>query len=90
MDKITEQIYNAISNQRSVFLVGQTNSGKTWYIENQLIPFLEKKELQIAYFQDSDHILDVFRKTTVIVDEVETLLEIIFEKSRISLTSSII
>ena len=75
MGIISEKIYDALSNQKNVFLVGPTDSGKTRYVENELIPFLEGKKLQAVYFKDSDHVSDVAKEIIIIVDEVETLLD---------------
>ncbi len=76
MTELTNNIYHEISAGRSVLLVGPTNSGKTWYIKNTLIPFFNEKKIKINYFEN----LDVFQKPNnnsgiFIIDEIETLID---------------
>lgn len=82
MENISEQIYTTLSNQKSVFLIGATNSGKTWYIENELVPFLKEKKFQAVYFKDCDSVLHISKEMIAIVDEVETLSDINFLENR--------
>ena len=76
MNELIDDIYKVISERRSVLLVGKTDSGKTWYIKNTLIPFLQDKKNKVGYFGNPDLIqvldteMDIF-----IIDEVETLLD---------------
>jgi len=58
MTELTNNIYREISAGKSVLLVGPTNSGKTWYIKNTLIPFLNEKKIKVNYFEN----LEVFQK----------------------------
>jgi len=57
-------------------LVGPTDSGKTRYIKNTLIPFLREKKMRVIYFSDPDFIQELDNGADVfVVDEVETLLD---------------
>jgi len=76
MDKMTDDIYRAISGGSNVLLVGPTDSGKTTYVKNDLIPFLQKNHFNPAYFaniddfNESKNTADIF-----IIDEIETLID---------------
>lgn len=72
---ILNRILGTLSSGRSVFLVGPTDSGKTWFVQNELVPFLEKQSVRVRYFADCDKLpkkgevnVEVF-----IVDEVEII-----------------
>ncbi|HNP75479.1 MAG TPA: ATP-binding protein [bacterium] len=76
MNDLTNNIYQTVSGGGNVLLVGPTNSGKTWYINNILIPFLKKKKIEVVYFSDPDNISEESNKADVIiVDEVELLID---------------
>jgi hypothetical protein len=66
------KIYRTVKGKESIFLVGKSNSGKTFFIKNELIPFLESKGLKVCYFSNCDKIIITTNKEVAIVDEVET------------------
>ena len=76
MKKLTEKIYKELLLRNSVLLIGRADSGKTYYALNKLIPFLNNKKLNTAYFNNCDGLLRVPDNTDiVIVDEVEILID---------------
>ena len=76
MKNLTEKIYKELLLCNNVLLIGLADSGKTYYALNELIPFLNNKKLNTAYFPDCDGLLSVPDNTdVVIVDEVETLID---------------
>lgn len=76
MKKITEKIYKELLLCNSVLLIGLADRGKTYYALNELLPFLNKKGLDAAYFQNCNDFSKVPENTdVVIVDEVETFLD---------------
>lgn len=76
MDNLTTNIYREISARKNVLLVGPTDSGKTWYIKNILVPFLHEKKIKVIYFPNLDFFQGPADSTDVfIVDEVETLID---------------
>ena len=69
-----ERILGSLKEGRSLFLVGFGDSGKTWFAINELVPFLQKKGLDVTYFSDCDHLLgSATVGNAVVVDEVEVL-----------------
>ncbi|MEI7792176.1 MAG: hypothetical protein WCI57_01660 [Candidatus Berkelbacteria bacterium] len=73
---MNEEIYNLLQNGTSVILVGETDSGKSWFVEKQLIPYLESKGQEVQYFSDCNEIPDsADDKKVGIFDEVETFLD---------------
>ena len=76
MDNLTDAVYQEILAGKNVLLIGPTDSGKTWYVKNTLIPFLQEKNLKAAYCPDPDSIPEQINDIDVlIVDEIETLLD---------------
>lgn len=76
MDNLTNKIYQIVSKGKNVLLVGPTDSGKTWYIKNTLIPFLQTKKIKAIYFSDPCVISELNNKTDIfIIDEIETLFD---------------
>lgn len=68
-------ILQNILERKNILLVGETNSGKSYFIIHQIIPLLEKNNLKVAYFPECadlevDNQCDVY-----IVDEVELLFD---------------
>jgi len=73
---MNEKIYNLLQNDTSVILVGETDSGKSWFVEKQLIPYLESKGQEVQYSSDCNEIPDlVDNKKIGLFDEVETFLD---------------
>lgn len=83
MNTLTEKIYKGLLSRNSIFLVGRTNSGKTFYVINELLPFLKKKGFNAIYFASCDIISVVLEDAvTMIVDEVETFADKDFLEQR--------
>lgn len=71
---IKNKIYNALVSEQSVFLVGTTDSGKSWFIKNELLPFLHGRGLSVSYFSDCTNLSNVGgSKNGTIIEEVEVL-----------------
>ena len=68
-------ILKTILSKKSIFLIGKTNSGKTHFVKNKLIPFLKENKLKVKYFKDCDNIILTKNIDTFIVDEVELLFD---------------
>ncbi|MFH1178102.1 MAG: hypothetical protein V1711_00025 [bacterium] len=66
------KIYNLIKQKKSLFIVGKSDSGKTFFIKRELIPFLNNKRISVSYFSDCDQIVIPFKTEVAIIDEVET------------------
>jgi len=75
MNDLTNNIYQELSGGGNVLLVGPTDSGKTWYINNILIPFLREKKMRVVYFSNPDNISENNKADIIIVDEVEVLID---------------
>ncbi|MDD5290413.1 MAG: hypothetical protein PHT40_04470 [Patescibacteria group bacterium] len=71
---LKEKIYNLLKEKESVFVVGARDAGKSWFVENELLPFLRGKNFDVKYFSDGDHLSAAeILGDGVIVDEMETL-----------------
>ena len=44
MKNLTEKIYKELLLCNNVLLIGLADSGKTYYVLNELVPFLNKKK----------------------------------------------
>lgn len=77
-----EEILDNLRRGTSVAIIGPSDSGKSYFIKNRLIPFLEAEGYDVAYFADGNSIKEK-PCDIVIFDEAETLLDqkIIEEKS---------
>ncbi|MCR4274524.1 MAG: hypothetical protein NUW02_00525 [Candidatus Campbellbacteria bacterium] len=76
------KIYNLLKKKKSVFLVGTSDSGKTYFVLKELIPFLKRKKMAVSYFPDCDRIRTSPKGRVVIVDEVETFQDKEFLEKR--------
>lgn len=76
MNTLTEKIYKELLSRNSVLLVGHTNSGKTYYAVNELMPFLKNKKFNAVYLANCE-IVPIISNDAVamIIDEVETLAD---------------
>ena len=60
---------------KNILLVGETNSGKSYFVKNQIIPLLKENNINVSYFEECAD-LEVDNKCDVcIVDEVELLFD---------------
>lgn len=73
MNNLAEKISSEI-HSRSVILVGPTDSGKTYWIQNTLIPYLESQGKKVEYLRDGDEGV-ASTPDIVICDEVEVLFD---------------
>lgn len=73
--KLNEKILSILRSNRSVLLVGQTNSGKTWFIKKEFMPFLKKQNIKTVYFANPGKLFATKVKDAdfIIVDEVEIM-----------------
>ena len=53
-------------------MVGKSDSGKTFFIKRELIPFLNSKKVNILYFSNCDKITTTPKEGVAIIDEAET------------------
>lgn len=70
---IKNEIYNTLVSGQNIFLVGTADSGKSWFIKNELLPFLHNKGLSVLYFPDCTNLSDVGKENGAIIEEVEVL-----------------
>ena len=71
--ELKEKIFNLLSNKKSLFLIGPTDSGKSYFIKNELLPFLQSKNFAVCYFSNCEQIPDSkIIGDGVIIDEMET------------------
>jgi hypothetical protein len=70
---LKNKIYNIVKNRESLFLVGKTDSGKTFFVKKELIPFLKNKGIKVSYFSDCNKITKTSHADIAIIDEVEIL-----------------
>ncbi|HDH31204.1 MAG TPA: hypothetical protein ENH26_00290 [Candidatus Wolfebacteria bacterium] len=76
MSKLNNFIYKEILKNSNILIVGSTDSGKTWYVKNILIPFLQDKKKKVVYFHNPDNLLGLIKNVDFfIVDEIETLID---------------
>ncbi len=68
-----QSIVELVKKGEDVVIIGPSDSGKTYFVINKLIPGLEGENLRVAYFEDGDHIDDKAVCDVVIFDEAETL-----------------
>lgn len=66
------KIYNLINQGKSLFLIGKSDSGKTFFVKKELIPFFNNKKVEVSYFSDCDKIITPPKKGIAIIDEIET------------------
>lgn len=72
--KLAENISLLLQQNKNVVLVGPSDSGKTWFVQHTLIPYLKKQGSNIIYYKNCDVLVDNNKTADfVIVDEVELL-----------------
>ena len=76
---IIQEIFAILNSKRNVFLIGSSDSGKTWFVQNELIPFLNKNN-KVLYFENCDQLsVETIKDVDfIIVDEVEVLQDLHF------------
>jgi hypothetical protein len=73
---LKNRIFDLLNAGKDVFLVGKSDSGKTYFAKNELIPFLKSKGLEVRYFQNCEEVVSM--KGVAIVDEVESFQDLDF------------
>ena len=74
MDNLTIKIKNLLARNKSVVLVGPSDSGKTYWLKNVFIPQIKSVGMRAKYLENSGA---PYKKSSgiVICDEVETLFD---------------
>lgn len=71
---LENKIYKLLKAEKSIFLVGKPDAGKSYFVKNELLPYLKSKKMAIKYIADVDSVKeDDGRFDALIIDEVETL-----------------
>ena len=70
-----QEIVKILMSGTSIFLIGKSNSGKSYYIKNKLMPFLEKSGIKIKFYENCDNINNFEDVDVCIFDEVELLFD---------------
>ena len=74
--KLISKIIERYKRGESIVLVGGNSAGKTWFVQNELMPALVVSGIVVQYFEDCDHTTDIYEETDMaIVDEVETFID---------------
>ncbi len=73
-----EIILQKILNGRNILIVGKTNSGKSYFVKNKIIPLLGINSLRISYFEECANLEINNQSDVYIVDEVEILFDKLF------------
>lgn len=69
-----EKVVKLLKQGKSVAIVGASDSGKTYFVCNKLIPRLKAGGLKVLYFAEGDLIKEG-ESDVVVFDEVETLFD---------------
>ena len=73
---MNEKICSLLKAGMSVIIVGKSDTGKTWYAMNSLIPYLREQGLSTSYVDECSNISENITPVDVaIIDEVETFLD---------------
>src|SRR3989344_7163315 len=80
MNEQLEKVIDSLLRNKSVVLVGSTNSGKSYWVEHYLIPVLGKSK-KIAYFKEAEDIQKI-EADIFIFDEAETFFDKEFLRKR--------
>lgn len=72
MNLLLHEIAETLKDGVSVLLVAPTDSGKTWFVKNELIPEMKKEGLAVGYLENPDAEMTSCCDFWVI-DEVEIL-----------------
>lgn len=66
-------ILNLINKNKNILLVGPSDSGKSFFIKNKLIPFLRRRGKKVAYYKDLEQSISPQGKEIIVLDEFEIL-----------------
>ena len=79
MNPLNKAIQKSLLSRKSILLIGPTDSGKTWYAEKELIPFIKGLGLEVGYFENPDEFInsgsDIASLDVCVFDEVETFID---------------
>ena len=78
LNNMLQKIFDLVSANKNVLLVGKTNSGKTYFITNELIPFFGKNGKQAIYISSMNEEINPTKDSIVILDEFEILDDRVF------------
>lgn len=70
-----QEILQKIVDGKNIILIGKTNSGKSHFVKNKIIPLLEKNNFQVSYTEDCKSLQINAHCDVFIVDEVEILFD---------------
>ncbi|MBP8016444.1 GNAT family N-acetyltransferase [Candidatus Gracilibacteria bacterium] len=85
---LANEIYINLLKGHNILLAGKTDSGKTWFVKNILISYLQNNGIKTKYFEGCDKIItNNLNNKVTIVDEVEIfedqkLLEKLYPEER--------
>jgi len=72
--EVESKIIKILKQDKSVVLIGPSDSGKTFFVKNKLIPKLEMEGYRVVYFEDGNCIEEK-DCDFVFFDEAETLID---------------
>jgi hypothetical protein len=70
-----QEILQRVLDGRNIIIIGETNSGKSYFVKNEIIPLLEKNNFKVSYSEDCESLKINSRCDVFIVDEVEILFD---------------
>lgn len=70
-----DEILNLLINKHSVLLVGEGRSGKTYFVEHELIPALESGGVKALFLNDLESDVPSEDFDVLIADEFETFID---------------
>ena len=73
IENLSKKIIKAFLEQKSVFLVGKTDEGKTYFVKNFLIFYLKKSGIKTKYFKNINELKINKKVELAVIDEVEIL-----------------
>lgn len=83
MKNLYEKIFENYLRSESTVLVGSGGSGKTYFIVNQLVPYLKEKGVNCQYFVDCNALAKMSSDIDfLILDEIETFIDKDFLEKR--------
>ena len=67
-------ILNIILAEKNILLVGHRDAGKSFFVQQQLIPFLQQQGIYVRYFKNmNEDISSILNKEVVVFDEFEVI-----------------
>jgi len=72
----TEKITENLKSGRSVIIVGQTDEGKSWFVDHKLLPALRNLGWRVCYYPEGNIVPGISEECDIaIFDEVESFLD---------------